>query len=119
MSRFGNSDGSFPRVATGGQTMRYFTTHMMLVGVVLVGLCTMTRVVDADTINTSNIQSIASSGPTFPGTVGTHTHSPLGFPVEVGTLPFMGLEDVRGVAEFDLTSQSISAATTLSFGLTA
>jgi hypothetical protein len=97
--------------------MRYFTTHMMLVGVVLVGLSTMTRVVEADTINTSNIRSIASSGPTFPGTVGDHYHSLLGDPVEVGTLLFIGLEDVRGVAEFNLTSQLLSPATTLSFVL--
>jgi len=96
--------------------MRHFR-RQVLVSAVLLGLCTITSVVDADTINTSNIQSIASSGPTFPGTSGTHFHSALGLPVEVGNLFLPGIEeDVRGVAEFNLISQSLSSAA-LSFVL--
>ena len=49
----------------------------------------------------------------FPGSSGTHAHSSVGEPVEVGT--YFSLEEVRGIAEFDLTGQAASPSTTLSF----
>ncbi|MDB5295728.1 MAG: hypothetical protein JWO31_1711 [Phycisphaerales bacterium] len=59
-------------------------------------------------------RSIASSG-AFPATTGTHFHSNLGQPDEVGS--FSSSEEVRGVGEFDLAAQPLATSATLSFSV--
>ena len=72
------------------------------------------RSATADFLSTTTIQSLASSNP-YPGTSGTHFHSALGQPVEVGS--YSTSEEVRGVAEFALAGQPLVSSALLSFSV--
>ena len=82
-----------------------------LFGALLVAGAAAVTQAHAAIVTTTNTQGIASSV-AFPASTGTHMHGALGSPSEVGS--YSSSEEVRGVAEFNLTGLSARSAT-LSF----
>lgn len=74
------------------------------------------EVSDAGLVTTTNYRSISSSSP-FPASTGTHSHSSLGQPAEVGS--YFSSEECRAVAEFNLAGETTASAVIASFSVSA